>query len=128
MAAENQDIMLYAAEDKDIIFSGISDTERGQILQIGVVTKIVWALNEFESSGQEPLIKITSAGDTSIPDPNAIAFMPEDGIITVSLTSASTASLDPGVYSHELRIIAQDKQYVLARGKALIKSDLTNGI
>jgi len=111
MAMENQDCTQYLGTDFELVFSDIKDTVNGRLIDPGSVEAVSWAMGYFEESG-EAIVQKTLDVD---------ATMTEPGRITIRVRPEDTENLEPGFYSHELRIKNIGRIITLSRGKILFK-------
>ena len=50
---------------------------------------------------------------------------PEQGIISISLTSSQTSNLTPGRHVFDVKLIVQGKSYKAVEGAALVRAGVT---
>lgn len=124
MAAENQDFETYKGEDKDIVFPDIVDVSKNRLIQMETISEAWWSLGTYEDLSGEAVLIVSTDPSRDYNNIGSTVLLVEDGRIMVNLTGATMADIEPGFYTHELRVINSGREYVLSRGKVLIKSKI----
>jgi hypothetical protein len=94
MTQINQDIELYAGDDKEIISTVYDDD--GNVVSLSGLTAAQWILKKRAKDVNEILSKTLGSG--------IVVTSASAGILTTTLNSVDTQTMDPGTYYHELRI------------------------
>ena len=114
MARINQDFELFAGEDKQINFEIKDENDQSVDLE---GSEAVWVCVRLSAENQYLIIKRVSTGGISI----------EGNIYQVILTDVDTDHLN-GKYRHELRMVKEGLESVLAIGQLQIYNSLTKDL
>jgi len=115
MAKIKQDFDLFAGEDKDIKFTITDENDVAVDLTTGV-TEIIWVCARLASEQQNLIVKRKDLG-----------ISVATNVITVALTFTDTDQLN-GKYRHELRMVKDGAESVLAIGQCQVYNSLTKSL
>ena len=96
MAQPCQDFELFKNDDKSVQVT-IRD-ENGTLVDVSGASAAQWIMQKYPESATADITKTLAAGEIDVATSGA------NGVVTITILSADTASLSAGEYYHELRI------------------------